>query len=177
MSQSNMKGQKSGGKGFTGQSPTNLHSPGFYNIHNNPHAILLQTKEALFPASHIPKSQSSFKPPHTKKQRKPNKLKAKKNTPSTTLDLFEEQIEMAQVMNNKEKQIQQVPIQRHPIIRKPEAISDDEMPDPGAQVQVPQMQPAAQVQVPQMEPAAQVQFPQMQLECKSYIFRCSLKHK
>ena len=28
----------------------------FYNIHNDPHAILLQTKEVLFPASHIPKS-------------------------------------------------------------------------------------------------------------------------
>ena len=47
-------------------------------------------------------------------------------------------------MNNKEKQIQQVPIQMHPIIRNPEAISDDQM----QQVQVPQMQPAAQVQVP-----------------------------
>ena len=67
-----------------------------------------------------------------------------------------------QVMNNKEKQIQQVPIQMHPIIRNPEAISDDEMPDPGVQVQVPQMQPAAQVQVPQMQPAVQVQVPQMQ---------------
>ena len=86
-----------------------------------------------------------------------------KNTPSTTLDLLEEQIEMAQqVMNNKEKQIQQVPIQMHPIIRNPEAISDDEMPDPGVQVQIPQMQPAVQVQVPQMQPAAQVQVPQMQ---------------
>ena len=72
---------------------------------------MFQTKEALFPASHVPKSQSFFKPPPTKKQRKPNKLKAKKNAPSTTLDLLEEQIEMAQqVMNNKEKQIQQVPI-------------------------------------------------------------------
>ena len=25
----------------------------FHNIHNNPHAILLQTKEALFSASHM----------------------------------------------------------------------------------------------------------------------------
>ena len=50
----------------------------------------------------------------------------------------------------------------HPIIRNPEAISDDEMPDPGVQVQVPKIQPAAQVQVPQMQPAAQVQVPQMQ---------------
>ena len=65
-----------------------------------------------------------------------------------------------QVMNNKEKQIQQVPIQMHPIIRNLEAISDDEIPDPGMQVQVPQMQPA--VQVPQMQPAVQVQVPQMQ---------------
>ena len=62
-----------------------------------------------------------------------------------------------QVMNNKEKQIQQVPIQMHPIIRNPEAISDDEMPDPH-----PQMQPAVQVQVPQMQPAMQVQVPQIQ---------------
>ena len=67
-----------------------------------------------------------------------------------------------QVMNNKEKQIQQVPIQMHPIIRNPGAISDDEMPDPGAQVQVPQMQPVVQLQVPQMQPAVQVQVPQMQ---------------
>ena len=67
----------------------------FYNICNDPHAILLQTKEALFPASHIPKSRSSFKSPPAKKQRKPNKPKAKKNTPSTTVDLLEEQIEMA----------------------------------------------------------------------------------
>ena len=58
----------------------------------------------------------------------------RKDTPSTTLDLLEEQIEMAQqVMNNKEKQIQQVPIQMHPI-RNPQAISNDEMLDPGAQV-------------------------------------------
>ena len=77
--------------------------------------------------------------------------------------MLEEQIEMAQqVMNNKEKQIQQVPLQMHPIIRNPEAISDDEMPDPGVQVQVPQMQPAVQVQVPQMQPAVQVQVLQMQ---------------
>ena len=40
----------------------------FYNICN----------EALFPASHIPKSRSSFKPPPAKKQREPNKPKAKR---------------------------------------------------------------------------------------------------
>ena len=50
----------------------------FYYIKNDPFAILLQTKEALFPASHIPKSRSSFKPPPAKKQRKPNQPKAKK---------------------------------------------------------------------------------------------------
>ena len=43
---------------------------GFYNIQNNPHAILLQVKEALYPASHIPKSRSSFKPPPNKKAKK-----------------------------------------------------------------------------------------------------------
>ena len=65
-------------------------------------------------------------------------------------------------MNTQEKQVQQVPVKTHPIIRNPEAISDDEMPDPGVQVQVPQMQPAVQVQVPQMQPGAQLQVPQMQ---------------
>ena len=49
-------------------------------------------------------------------------------------------------------QVQQVPVQMHPIIRNPEAISDGEMPDPGAQVQVPQMKPGVQVQDPQMKP-------------------------
>ena len=62
-------------------------------------------------------------------------------------------------MNAQEKQVQ---VQMHPIIRNPEAISDDEMPDPGVQVQVPQMQPGAQVQVPQMQPGVQIQVPQMQ---------------
>ena len=50
----------------------------FYNIHNDPHSILLQTKEALFPASHIPKSLSSFKPPPAKKQRNLINQKQKK---------------------------------------------------------------------------------------------------
>ena len=76
-------------------------------------------------------------------------------------------------MNNKEKQIQQVPIQMHPIIRNPEAISDDEMPDPRTQVQVPQMHPAVQVQVPQMQLAAQVQVHRCSLKRKSYILKCS----
>ena len=67
----------------------------FYNIRNDSHAILLQTKEALFPASQIPKSRSSLKPPPAKKQQKPYKPKAKKNTSSNRLDLLEEQIEMA----------------------------------------------------------------------------------
>ena len=49
----------------------------FYNIQDDPYAILLQTKEALFPASHIPKSRSSFKPPPVKKQRKPNQQRGK----------------------------------------------------------------------------------------------------
>ena len=65
-------------------------------------------------------------------------------------------------MNTQEKQVQQVPIKMCPIIRNPKTISDDEMPDPGTQVQVPQMQPGVQVQVPQMQPGAQVQVPQMQ---------------
>ena len=66
-----------------------------------------------------------------------------------------------QVMNTQEKQVQQVLVKMHSIIRNPETISDDKMPDPGAQV--PQMQPGAQVQVPQMWPGVQVQIPQMQL--------------
>ena len=67
----------------------------FYNIKDDPYTILLQTKEALFPASHISKSRSSFKPPPAKKQRKPNQQKGKNNKPSTTLHLLEQQIEMA----------------------------------------------------------------------------------
>ena len=61
-------------------------------------------------------------------------------------------------------QVQQVPVQMHPIIRNPEAISDDEMPDPGVQVQVPQMQPGVQVQVipPQVQPQVQVIHAQVQ---------------
>ena len=122
----------------------------FYNMRHDPYAILLQTKAALFPASHIPKSRSSFKPPPAKKQKKANQLKAKNNTPSIKLHMLEEQMEMAQkVMKSKEKEVEQVPVQMRPIISNPEAISDDEIPDPGAQV------------------------PQMQY--KSH--RCSLKHK
>ena len=33
----------------------------FFNIRNDPCAILLKAKEALYPASHIPKSRPSFK--------------------------------------------------------------------------------------------------------------------
>ena len=42
----------------------------FYNIRNDPHAILLQAKEALYPASYIPKSRSLFEPPPNKKVKK-----------------------------------------------------------------------------------------------------------
>ena len=63
-------------------------------------------------------------------------------------------------MNSKEKEVEQVQVQMRPIIRNPEAISDDEIPDPGAQV--PQMQQGVQVQVPQIQQGAQVQVPQMQ---------------
>ena len=62
-------------------------------------------------------------------------------------------------MNSKVKDVEQVQVPMCPIIRNPEAISDDEIPDP--EVEVPQMQQAAQVQVPQMQQAAQVQVPQM----------------
>ena len=72
-------------------------------------------------------------------------------------------------MKSKEKEVEQVPVQMRPIIMNPEAISDDEIPDPGAQVpqmqqgaQVPQMQQGVQVQVPQMQPQAQVIHPQVQ---------------
>ena len=68
-------------------------------------------------------------------------------------------------MNSKVKEVEQVQVPMRPIIRNPEAISDDEIPDPeveAAQVQVPQMQQAAQVQVPQMQQAAQVIHPQVQ---------------
>ena len=130
-------------------------------MRQDPYAILLQTKEALFPASHIPKSRSSFKPPPAKKQKKTNQPMAKNNTPSTTLHMLEEQIEIARkVMNSKVKEVEQVQVPMHPIIRNPEAISDDEIPD--AEVEVPQMQQAAQVQVPQMQQAAQVIHPQVQ---------------
>ena len=115
----------------------------FYNMRQDPYAILLQTKEALFPASHIPKSRSSFKPPPAKKQKKTNQPMAKNNTPSTTLHMLEEQIEIARkVMNSKVKEVEQVQVPMCPIIRNPEAISDDEIPDlevKAAQVQVPQM--------------------------------------
>ena len=42
----------------------------FYNMRQDPYAILLQTKKALFPASHIPKSRSSFKPSPARNKRK-----------------------------------------------------------------------------------------------------------
>ena len=63
-------------------------------------------------------------------------------------------------MNSKEKEVEQVQVQMRPIIRNPEAISEDEIPDPEAQV--PQMQEGAQVQVPQMQPQAQLIHPQVQ---------------
>ena len=63
-------------------------------------------------------------------------------------------------MNSKVKEVEQVQVPMHPIIRNPEAISDDEISDP--EVKVPQMQQAAQVQVPQMQQAAQVIHPQVQ---------------
>ena len=63
-------------------------------------------------------------------------------------------------MNSKVKEVEQVQVPMRPIIRNPEAISDDEIPDP--EVKVPQMQQAAQVQVPQMQQAAQVIHPQVQ---------------
>ena len=93
-------------------------------MRQDPYAILLQTKEALFPASHIPKSRSSsFKPPPAKKQKKTNQPMAKNNTPSTTLHMLEEQIEIAQkVMNSKVKEVEQVQVPMCPIIRNPEAI-------------------------------------------------------
>ena len=96
----------------------------------------------LLSSHHLPKSKGNL----INKKEKNNKL-------STTQ---QQQIEMAQqIMNPQENQVQQVPVKMHPIIRNPEAISDEEIPQPQAQVQVPQMQPQAQVQVP----------------------RCSLKHK
>ena len=80
---------------------------------------------------------------------------AKNNTPSTTLHMLEEQIEIARkVMNSKVKEVEQVKVPMRPIIRNPEAISDDEIPDlevEAAQVQVPQMQQAAQVIHPQVQ--------------------------
>ena len=63
-------------------------------------------------------------------------------------------------MNSKVKEVEQGQVPMRPIIRNPEAISDDEIPDP--EVEVPQMQQAAQVQVPQMQQAAQVIHPQVQ---------------
>ena len=57
-------------------------------------------------------------------------------------------------MNSKVKEVEQVQVPMHPIIRNPEAISDDEIPDlevEAAQVQVPQMQQAAQVIHPQVQ--------------------------
>ena len=42
----------------------------FFNIRNDPHAILLQAKEALYPESHIQNLRSSFKPPPKKKAKK-----------------------------------------------------------------------------------------------------------
>ena len=92
----------------------------FYNMRQDPYAILLQTKEALFPASHIPKSRSSFKPPPAKKQKKTNQPMAKNNTPSTTLHMLEEQIEIARkVMNSKVKEVEQVPSPNASNYKKP----------------------------------------------------------
>ena len=42
----------------------------FFSIRNDPHTILLQVKEALFPASNIPNGRSSFKPPPSKRLKK-----------------------------------------------------------------------------------------------------------
>ena len=87
----------------------------FFNIKNDPHAILLQAKEALYPASHIPNSKSSFKPPPKKKAKKQvqdaNKAKEvrfnKNKKPSEDRMLLEEQIELArELMNKKEKEVQ-----------------------------------------------------------------------
>ena len=52
-------------------------------------------------------------------------------------------------MNSKVKEVEQAQVPMHPIIRNPEAISDDEIPDP--EVEVPQMQQAAQVIHPQVQ--------------------------
>ena len=91
----------------------------FYNIQNDQHAILLQAKEALYPASYIPKSRSLFKPPPNKKVKKlvtkqvPDGKKAKQvrfkqnQKPSEVLMILEEQIELArEVMNKKAKQVE-----------------------------------------------------------------------
>ena len=103
----------------------------FYNIQNDPHDILLQVKEALYPASHIPKSRSSFKPPPNKKAKKfvtkqvPDGKKAKQvrfkqnQKPSEDLMILEEQIELArEVMNKKAKQVEvqkEAEVQKHKI--------------------------------------------------------------
>ena len=68
-------------------------------------------------------------------------------------------------MNPQENQVQQVPVKMHPIIRNPEALSGEEIPQPQAQVEVPQMQPQAQVEVPHAASST------------SRSSSCSLKHK
>ena len=87
----------------------------FFNIRNDPPAILLQAKEALYPASHIPNSRSSFKPPPKKKAKKQvqdakkaKEVRFNKNKkPSEDMMLLEEQIELArELMNKKAKEVQ-----------------------------------------------------------------------
>ena len=87
----------------------------FFNIRNDPHAILLQAKEALYPASHIPNSRLSFKPPPKKKAKKrvqdakkAKEVRFNKNKkPSEHMMLLEEQIELArELMNKKAKEVQ-----------------------------------------------------------------------
>ena len=101
----------------------------FFNIRNDPHAILLQAKEALYPESHIQNSKSSLKPPPKKKAKKQvqdakkaKEVRFNKNKkPSEDMMLLEEQIQLArELMNKNAKEVQK---QKLPsIIKNPEDV-------------------------------------------------------
>ena len=150
----------------------------FFIMRNDPHAILLQAKEAMYPASHIPKSRSSSKPPPNKKPKKfvtkkvPDGKKAKQvrfnknQKPTEDLMILEEQIELArEAMNKKVKEVEvqkQAEVQKHKIpsiIKNPK---DVEYGIPN-EVNIPKVQEVKEVQNVQAPQVAQiVQIPQEQ---------------